>query len=131
MTPALQAEWHRHASKTMVAWLANMESRDRVRRLKDGPVRDLRNAIANVKDDGIRTALEKDIHLSEAAILHGLPVASQDDKQRKFLRGVAAEYALAGRVQWLNPVSSTGGWSEWIKGGCNDRALYCCAGQSA
>src|SRR4051794_2026379 len=82
MTPALSDEWRRHASPYMVSWLASMESRGRIRREADQRLRDLRAAVAKVKDEGVRDALLKDIHVSEAAIWHGLPVASQDNKQR-------------------------------------------------
>jgi hypothetical protein len=128
-TPALRAEWRRHASPTMTSWLAGMETRGRVRREKDAPVRDLRGAVAKVDDSNVRAALEKDLHLSEAAILRGLPVASQDDQQRKFLARLAGEYGLAGQVQWLNPVTEAPEeWEKWIMEGCPDRTVFtCCA----
>jgi hypothetical protein len=125
MTPALRAEWREHASPTMVGWLASMESRSRIRAERDRPVRDLRNAVSAIEDDGIRAAIEKDLHLSEAAVLHGAPVASQDDKQRRFLTELASSYRLAGKVQWFNPVSDAD-WDAWIAEGCTDRSVYRC-----
>lgn len=128
MTPALHDEWRVHASRLMTSWLASMESRGRVRREPDRPVRDLRNAVAAVGDEGIRAALEKDIHLSESAILNGLPVASRDDRQKSFLRDLAHGYPAAGRIQWLNPVSDDReDWEPWIEAGCTDRAVFAIA----
>ncbi len=96
ITPALQTEWQRHASPMMVRWLANMEARGRLRREKDRAVADLRSAVAEEADEGVRAALEKDLHLSEAAVWHTLPVLSQDAKQRGFLLRLAERYATIG-----------------------------------
>lgn len=128
MTPALQEEWKRHASRTMVAWLASMESRGRVRREADRRVNDLRAAVTDIKDGGVRAAIQKDIHLSEAAIYHGFPVASQDDRQRKFLAQLSTQYALAGQVQWINPVTDPDAWEDWLVEGCIERDVHCCSG---
>lgn len=125
MSPALHAEWRKHASRFMTSWLVSMEQRGRVRRERDRRVSDLRTAVDSVTDDGIRTALEKDLHLSEAAVMHRVPVASLDDRQRRFLRELSPTYATAGKIQWLNPVSDAHGeWLEWIKGGCVSQTLF-------
>ena len=125
MTPTLRDEWRKHASPTMVGWLASMESRKRVRKEKDLPVRDLRAAVAEIEDPGVRGAVEKDLHLSEAALMHGVPVASQDDRQRSFLTSLGASYPLASSIQWFNPVTDAD-WEVWVRGGCPDRTSYRC-----
>lgn len=125
MTPMLRAEWRDHASPTMVGWLATMESRKRVRSERDVRVNDLRQAIAEVDNAGVRDALEKDAHLSEAALMHGVPIASQDDRQRRFLNDLGDVYPLASRLQWFNPVSDTE-WEEWVAQGCVDRDVFQC-----
>jgi hypothetical protein len=102
-----------------------MESRNRIRAERDRPVRDLRKAVAEVADAGVKAAIEKDLHLSEAAVLHGVPIASQDDRQRRFLRDLASSYPLAGKVQWFNPVNDID-WEDWIASGCSDRASFQC-----
>lgn len=123
MTPALLEEWRTHASRTMTAWLVEMEQRGRVRRKRDRRVQDLRVAVSHVSAVGVRDALAKDIHISEAAILNGYPVASRDDRQKGFLAELSRTYALAGRVQWMNPVSDLG-WSEWVQSGCSDNEAF-------
>ncbi|MFC9919655.1 hypothetical protein [Agromyces binzhouensis] len=129
MTPMLHEEWKKHAPRIMTSWLASMESRGRVRREPDRPVRDLRDAIAIVKDGGIRTALEKDLHLSEGAIINALPVASRDDKQRRYLADLEGAYERVGRIQWLNPeTSSPQDWGPWIESGCTDSTVYVIGG---
>jgi hypothetical protein len=125
MTPTLRAEWRKHASPTMVGWLASMESRRRIRAERDRPVRDLRDALEQVEDQGVKAAIEKDLHLSEAAVWHAVPVASQDDRQRRFLAGLASSYPRAGKVQWFNPVRDTD-WEAWISSGCTDGTCFRC-----
>lgn len=126
MTPALQAEWRKHASRLMTAWLVVMEQRGRVRRSADRRVADLRAAILDLPDPGIRAELEKDLHLSEVAIMHGVPVMSLDDKQRRFLRDLAETYAASGRIQWVNPHrDDVALWTDWLLSGCVDRSQFC------
>lgn len=125
ITPALQAEWKKHASRLMVSWLVGMELRGRLRRERDRSVRDLRNAVGQVVDDGIRAALNKDLHLTEAALLNGLPVASHDNRQRRYLVGLIPAYNTVGRIQWFSPVSDDSDeWKPWLDAGCEDASIY-------
>lgn len=125
LTSTLHDEWKLHASGMMSSWLTRMELRGRVRREKDRRVSDLRQAVDRETDPGVRAALLKDVHISEAAILHGIPVASRDDRQRGYLKLVSADYDLAGRVQWFNPISDEE-WEGWVRGGCIDRSVFQC-----
>ncbi len=126
MTPSLIREWRDHASPFMTRWLVALENRGRVRTEKDRQVSDLRKAIDDEPDPGIRSAMTKDLHLSEAAIWHGAPVASLDEKQRSFLRRVAATYPLAGRIQWVNPLNdSHEEWRLWLVRGCLESDKFC------
>lgn len=130
MTPSLQEEWRQHATAFMVSWLARMESRGRLRREPDVRVNDLRSAIEGVSEEGIKTALLKDVHLSEAAIWHGFIVASRDDRQRRYLGEVVANsYELAGKIQWVNPVVDSD-WEIWVSEGCEDASAFNCAPDS-
>lgn len=125
MTPAVRAEWKKHVSALMSSWLVSMVSRGRVREERDRVVRDLRDAVAAVKDSGVRVALQKDLHLSEAAIFYGAPIASRDDKQRKYLAIIGTTYLAASRIQWLNPVHHDQVlWMNWVTSGCTDRDIF-------
>lgn len=125
MTPALQDEWRVHASRAMSAWLARMESLGRVRRERDRNVRDLRGAVEQVVDAGVRSALVKDLHLSEAAILHRVPVASLDERQRRYLSTLASDYPGVRRIQWFNPATDdVTTWVAWLSNGCTDAECF-------
>lgn len=123
MTPALQSEWKKHASRYMTNWLASMEQRRRVRRVSDRPLRDLRNAVSTINDAGVRAAIDKDLHISEVALLEASPVASLDERQRRYLGELAASYELLGKLQWFNPITDTG-WENWVGEGCSDIEVY-------
>jgi hypothetical protein len=124
MTPLLRAEWRRHASPMMTGWLASMEARGRLRSERDRRVKDLRVALAAEPDPGIRLELEKDMHLSEAALSYGFAVVSRDSKQRAFLGRIAGHYAPAGGIRWVDPVDDQSQWESWLRHGCSSTS-YC------
>lgn len=117
MTPALQAEWRKHASQFMTRWLVSMESRRRVKRMPDQPVRDLDAAIKTISDKGIRDAIQKDLHLSAAALYFGLPVVSRDETQKRYLTSLSSEYSLLAKLQWVNP-ETYDDCEAWLLSGC-------------
>lgn len=126
LTPKLEEEWGRHATRTFMSWWASMESRGRIDHEKDVRVADYRGAIEAVGDAGVRDLLLKDAHLVELALLQHYPVASQDDKQARHVAALAADYALVGNVEWFNPVTAIG-WIEWLNSGCDDHQLFALA----
>jgi hypothetical protein len=102
-----------------------MASRRRIRSEEDVRVSDYRSHIAGVVDEGIRAAMDKDAHLVELSLLRHFPIASQDDKQRRYVMQVSGAYPLVEKVQWFNPISSPD-WEDWIKSGCADEEIYRC-----
>ncbi|WP_410638072.1 hypothetical protein [Amycolatopsis sp. lyj-346] len=121
MTPELQMEWERHATRFMTRWLANMEQRCRVRRERDRRLADLRESImAFVKQQEKRDVILKDVHITEAAIFFQVAVFSFDDTQRRVLSELRVHYELLGGVQWFNPESDGQHSLEWLQGGGHD-----------
>jgi hypothetical protein len=118
INPTLAAEWIKHGNRTFARWWANMESRSRVRRIDHKEFRDYRMAIQAVADDGVKTAMMKDVHLIEIAMEGWHPIASLDEKQRKYVSQISTSYALVGAIQWCNPIIDTG-WEPWVRGGCS------------
>lgn len=116
MTPMLMDEWRRHASPMMIRWLAQMDSRRRVRHMKDRPIRGLRKVVIQIEDAGIREAVQKDLHLSEAGLLQNLPVVSCDDKQHRYLASLVESYPQLAKLQWANPVRNN--LRAWVVAGC-------------
>lgn len=126
MTPLLQAEWRKHASRLMTRWLVTMETRGRVTRKPDKRVRSVRIDISQVPDAGIRAAMEKDLHLTEAAIANGWPVLSTDHKQKRYLHALhESGNKDVGRIHWANPLRD-GHCNEWLMSGCSGVYDYRC-----
>jgi hypothetical protein len=125
MTPCLQEEWRKHATRYMTRWLASMESKGRIKRVRDEVVSDLRTAIKNVNSDGIKAAMMKDIHITSAALYFDFPVVSRDDNQKRYLAMVAAEYELIEKIHWVNPETDQD-WEPWLKNGCERNLAYLC-----
>lgn len=124
MTPLLRQEWERHASPVMKRWLARMVSRRRVKTMRDRRVNDLRSAAArSAITDAEIVAIEKDAHITEAAILSKSGVISLDDAQLRLLARVATLYPLVGHVQWFHPVRDCVDCATWVASGCADSSL--------
>lgn len=118
-TPALDKEWRKHATSLMTRWLVAMENLHRINRKNDKAVASFRRAIKQLADPNIRLAIEKDMHLTEAAINNGWSVLSLDDKQRRHLRDLALHhYAPVGSVAWVNPVTDQD-WELWVATSCS------------
>lgn len=115
--PELRREWIKHANKTFLSWLARMESRRRVRLVETRRSSDYRSALRAIENDGIRTAMDKDVHLVELALFGQHPVASCDDRQRRYVRELSDAYPPLGDIQWVNPMTHEG-WAEWLARGC-------------
>lgn len=122
VNPELDREWALHGSKTFTSWLARMETRRRVHRVEEKRSTDYRSAVSQTVDDGIRAALEKDVHLIELALFGQHPIASRDDKQRRYVRDLIPSLGVLGSVQWVNPVQEPD-WLSWFARGC-DRQTF-------
>jgi hypothetical protein len=121
MTPLLQKEWKKHASRFSTRWLVKLENRGDVYRLSDKRVADFRRAIPQaLKAKDERDAVLKDAHLTEVALLHDFSVISMDDKQRGLLARVAEIYELLTKIQWFSPRSDGEICLSWLSTGNQD-----------
>ncbi|MFT2691041.1 hypothetical protein [Clavibacter zhangzhiyongii] len=117
LNDALYEEWEKHGNRTFASWWANMESRSRVRHVGVKQFRDYRRAVQDVEDEGVRNAMIKDWHLIELALEGWHPIASMDEKQRRYVRDLSSTYSLIAAIQWCNPILDPG-WGNWVDGGC-------------
>ena len=124
LSPEMEREWIKHASKFFVKWWAIMESRGKLRREVDVRVNDYRNSLRLVSDADIVGAMLKDAHIVELSLLKNYPVASRDSKQRRYVKNLSESYHLLKKIQWFDPVESRG-WEDWLRSGCADNNIYC------
>lgn len=126
-TPELREEWGRHASLYSTKWRAAMYSRRRVRDLPtardDGLRRNLaRCALAiagNAPDQvpGIRSAMDKDAHLLEAAIAAQGAISSLDDRVRRHFGVCAQSNHRIRSISWVNPTNPEEEAVAWVREG--------------
>src|SRR4051794_18099509 len=69
-----------------------------------------------------RAAMEKDVHLIEAAIQHDRIVLSRDEAMRHILRDVAEEIREIAQILWANPAIEEDGVLVWLEGGARVEA---------
>jgi hypothetical protein len=104
LSAQLEDEWSRNASGYSKTWWTLMEVRGRIDAV--GDVRDpaLRAQIqGSLRHANAWPAIEKDVHLVEAALGRGLRVISQERKVRKHFRQAAKAVTVLGRILWANP----------------------------
>lgn len=106
MTADLAKEWDEHQSLYAARWRAEMRSRDKI------------IDITVVKNDQVRrqlvmtTAVQKDLHLIEAALETDKIVVSLDDRAQAQLRVEATK-----DVMWVNAVLEGGHAVYWLRNG--------------
>jgi hypothetical protein len=117
------AEWRRHRSGSARRWLRQMFSRRKA--ILVGAVQDkeLRVRLLRVaSSDAVRKAMEKDIHLIEAALLHDRIVLSRDETMRQLLSQAASEIQELRRILWANPALEEDGVLLWLEQGARMEA---------
>jgi hypothetical protein len=106
MTAALAAEWDRHQSLYAMRWRAEMRSRKKI------------IDIAVVQNEEVRRqvpasrAIQKDLHLIEAALSTDKIVVSLDDRAQAALCVEATK-----EVTWVNAVAEGGHAIYWLRDG--------------
>jgi len=70
----------------------------------------------------VRDAIEKDVHLIEAALQHDRIVLSRDEAMRQILGEAASEIRELRRILWANPALETDGVLLWLEQGAKTEA---------
>ena len=108
LTATLAREWDRHQSLYATTWRAEMRSRKKIVDLADVPDEEVRRQVPG------SGAVQKDLHLVEAALATDKIVVSLDD------RAQAALCVDATRdVVWVNAVAEGGHAIYWLRNGAN------------
>lgn len=122
MSPPLDDEWRRHASRFTRKWLVGMYARRRVLRLTPDPFAPLHAACAALPEGRSRRAIEKDLHLIDAAFAADRRVLSNDNEVRADLRELASRLTALRRLLWADPTE--GGCIAWVGAGMPDAQRY-------
>lgn len=118
MTREIGAEWDIHSHPFARRWRRSMNARRRV----DHPSVDhdqiLRQKIAltNPAEKPL-AAMEKDLHLIEAARATDRRIVSLDDTARRLFSSVSANVGELGEIMWVNPASERETPVQWLRDG--------------
>ena len=106
MTVSLATEWDRHQSLYTARWRAEMRTRKKVLDIADVQNEDLRRQVP------VSRAVQKDLHLIEAALATDKVVVSLDDRAQAALCVEATK-----EVTWVNAVEEGGHAIYWLRDG--------------
>ena len=113
MTVALAQEWDRHQSLFAFRWRAEMRSRAKIVDLADIENEEVRRQVA------VSKAIQKDLHLVEAALATDKIVVSLDDRAAIQLCVEATK-----DVVWVNAVAEGGHALYWLRRGAKPVARW-------
>lgn len=118
LSPECLAEWKRHRSGYSRLWLVRMISQRKVVFIESVRNEDLRRRLGQAElRDRERRAVEKDLHLVEAALPHDRIVLSRDEAMRQILGRVAVEIRELQALLWGNPAVEDEQIVAWLRGG--------------
>lgn len=122
-TEAIKLEWDKHDSAFARQWRISMLKLDKLRRVEESAVPEVRPIIHEHCDDaGILAIVLKDCHLIEAALATDSRVASLDDQVRGHLSALAAAIDELRSILWVNPAVPDERAVEWLeKGAPNEK----------
>jgi hypothetical protein len=119
-TRELCAEWKNHSSNYFRKWRVNMYGRRLQKTLHDVRDEDFRNAIDKlVIPESKLDALQKDVHLFEAAFVSDECIISLDEEMREISREVTVAINRLKNILWLNPTKSEETPIEWLQQGAH------------
>jgi hypothetical protein len=118
MTREIGSEWDIHSHPFARRWRKSMNARRRVDRLNVD-----RDAVFCLKveqasqTEKALVAMEKDLHLIEAARITDNRVISLDDTARKFFSAVSSQVGELRVILWVNPVNENETPTQWLING--------------
>lgn len=125
-TEQLLTEWKDHRSRFSSTWLASMKARKKYIREEVARDEELRERVAaSIGTEERRQAIEKDMHLVEAAFATDRIVISYDDRARAALAEAVTHYNRIRLLAWINPVSDNE-ICQWLEDGadCVHKAIW-------
>ena len=116
-TPAIEAEWDKHASDYALRWIVRMQSR---RRLIDTAsiATGLAGALANLPVPAAEQKIMlKDCHLLEAALASDQRIISKDEAAYYHFYHASVTISQLRTIMWASPVREADACAEWLAAG--------------
>ncbi len=122
MTEAIQEEWRRHISKYSKRWRRRMYGRKLVIRIEVDEDETLRGRIDAAVHWDQREAVDKDVHLIEAAIATDRLVTSRDKEAREAFGNASDNVGELRQIVWVNPTQADEKPIDWLRNGAKTEA---------
>lgn len=122
MTAALRQEWRSHLSGWSRKWLTQMYARRRVHSCEAPRDVSLRRRAAAAVPGHRGPAVEKDVHLIEAALKADRLVASRDETARGLFRDASIRVRELQQIVWINPTLPADAPIGWLENGAPSEA---------
>ena len=121
MSEEIENEWRgirKNIAFYASRWLALMERRGRVAILEDTIDSMLRdNILQTTNNPSTKIAIQKDVHLLEAALVTDRIVVCRDKKCRKYFQQAAKKVDVIKPIHWTNPELPEDGTITWLQSG--------------
>ena len=106
-TSAIGDEWREHRSQFFAEWRTSMDARKKVAYISGPENEELREKIlSTAATDKQHDALEKDIHLIEAAVAADQTIMSLDEAARTLFHEASRTVGELRSIAWVNPEAS-------------------------
>ncbi len=117
MTKPIVEEWEEHASGFARQWRTTMTTKSKIVWREQTETSKLRKRILSATAPSEQIAVEKDLHLVEAALASDRIVISADDRMRNILARVGQKVDVLNNVVWVNPTNVAETAIPWLEAG--------------
>ena len=116
LSPDLEDEWSRHASKPSRVWWTTLTAQDRIVALETCRDDELADKIRAALPLNQRRIAEKDLHLVVAALATDSTIISCDGRARGAFAAACGAVAQLQVLRWVNPVTDGATLIPWLRG---------------
>ena len=117
MTKPIVEEWEEHASRFARQWRTTMTTKGKIVWREQTETSKLRKRILSATVPSEQIAVEKDLHLVEAALGTDRIVISADDRMRNIVARVGQKVDVLNNLVWVNPTNDAETPIPWLKAG--------------
>lgn len=104
LSEQLKREWLEHASLYTRKFFSSLKSRRRILYIEDIEGQfEIRYNLHKIRDQSRISAIEKDMHLIEAALLSDKIIVSSDNKARGHFSFISDTFNIIGSILWVDP----------------------------
>ena len=126
LTTEILEEWHRHKSRFASRWLASMFARKKAKMIGSAEDQNLRDKIGQAsQNEKARSAMLKDVHLLEAALMTDEIVVALDEIVRSLFMETAISVGEIRNIVWINPDRADEKPLPWLDGGAKSDKKRC------